>query len=639
MMTCDPQVPRTASPDRPRRRRASGGPPGGRGRQAAARREVWFGLCLALAAWPGLAQAPGQPAPSQAGLRLLVTEVTGSQAGLPLALRVAQPKDLRDEVKRLERVIEVAQEQNKPLGFLARQQMKMSGQKVPRSVPLDALEERADFFDGQLVGVSGVATAATEGGPKTFMLGGPKGVRVQLAPSAQVLGVEQGKQGAPTPGSRVEITGTVRVSRQTTRDGSEVVRSVLEATKVAPSVSLTALQIARTYEICQKWPDAAKLYEGYGRSNRSDPYAVHASVRAGRIYEYGLGDEKDAAKAYTSAWDAHSQARSQRTQEPVVWVYHPQANRWETAAVRATISAELEAINQKNPLYQIMNQFAHLAGGRRGDPALGVILLAFVTRILIFPLTLKQMKSAQEMARLQPQMKELQARFKDDKAKLQQETWKMFREHGVSPLGGCLPMLIQFPILIALYRGIRMYIVRFDQTHLTIIPGVWNIPNLADPDMILLLLYTVSQVGFQILTQRLQPPPSDPQQQQTQKMMTWMMPVMFFMFFRTLPAAFILYWLATNVIYCAMQMYMTKRMQQEQAGGGTGKPAEKPARRGLIETIMPGLGARARKADPKPGASSGGGEADESRKSLAEKEQAERKLHARGRPRRKGPRK
>jgi hypothetical protein len=112
-----------------------------------------------------------------------------------------------------------------------------------------------------------------------------------------------------------------------------------------------------------------------------------------------------------------------------------------------------------------------------------------------------------------------------------------------------------------------------------------------------------------------------------------------FMFFRTLPAAFILYWLATNVIYCAMQMYMTKRMQQEQAGGGTGKPGEKPARRGLIETIMPGLGARARKANPKPGASSGGADADESRKSLAEKEQAERKLQARGRPRRKGPRK
>ncbi|MBZ0291983.1 MAG: YidC/Oxa1 family membrane protein insertase, partial [Anaerolineae bacterium] len=95
-------------------------------------------------------------------------------------------------------------------------------------------------------------------------------------------------------------------------------------------------------------------------------------------------------------------------------------------------------------LYSILNQ----------DIVLSIVVFTILVRLAILPLTAQQQRSAKEMQKLQPELKKLQDKYKNDREKLAQEQMQLYREHGVNPLGGCLPLLIQFPILIGLYQAI-----------------------------------------------------------------------------------------------------------------------------------------------------------------------------------------
>ena len=90
-----------------------------------------------------------------------------------------------------------------------------------------------------------------------------------------------------------------------------------------------------------------------------------------------------------------------------------------------------------------------------GNFGIAIIILTIVFRIVLLPLGIKQIKSMQAMQALQPKIKEIQKRFKGNKQKIQEQTMKLYQEYGVNPLGGCLPLLLQFPILIAMYSAIR----------------------------------------------------------------------------------------------------------------------------------------------------------------------------------------
>lgn len=87
-----------------------------------------------------------------------------------------------------------------------------------------------------------------------------------------------------------------------------------------------------------------------------------------------------------------------------------------------------------------------------GDYGFAIILLTVIMRLAMMPLTVKQTKSMYEMQRIQPKIKELQKKYKNDKEKLQEETLKFYQEHKVNPFGGCLPLLLQMPVFIALYQ-------------------------------------------------------------------------------------------------------------------------------------------------------------------------------------------
>ncbi len=90
-----------------------------------------------------------------------------------------------------------------------------------------------------------------------------------------------------------------------------------------------------------------------------------------------------------------------------------------------------------------------------GNYGLSIIVLTIVIKVVLLPLGVKQIKSMQAMQSIQPKVKELQKKYKGNKAKVQEETMKLYKEAGVNPLGGCLPLLLQFPILIAMYAVIR----------------------------------------------------------------------------------------------------------------------------------------------------------------------------------------
>jgi len=106
-------------------------------------------------------------------------------------------------------------------------------------------------------------------------------------------------------------------------------------------------------------------------------------------------------------------------------------------------------------IYKAFGFMLNLIYGIIENYGLSIILLTLFIKLIVLPLTLKQQKSMTKMQRMQPKMKEIQEKYKDDKDRAAQETMKLYKEYGVSPMGGCLPLLIQFPILIAFYQVIQ----------------------------------------------------------------------------------------------------------------------------------------------------------------------------------------
>ena len=200
----------------------------------------------------------------------------------------------------------------------------------------------------------------------------------------------------------------------------------------------------------------------------------------------------------------------------------------------------------------IVDQFKRLS------PAYGLVLalffLALVVKLLTMPLTTMAYRGMRDMQRIQPLLKDLQERYKDDKAKQAEEQMKLMKEHNVSATGGCLPMLIQLPIFIVVYQAVNVYAYEFSQAHF-----LW-IKQLSLPDPALLVLYAVSMVITQKLTAT---PSADPQQQAIQKQMTYIMPLMLVLVLQTVASAFLLYWFFLNVLSSIHQYYLMRQFTQE----------------------------------------------------------------------------
>ena len=185
-----------------------------------------------------------------------------------------------------------------------------------------------------------------------------------------------------------------------------------------------------------------------------------------------------------------------------------------------------------------------------GNWGYSILIFTVLLKLVLFPVTGKGFRSMAQMRKAMPELKEIQDRYKNDRQKLGTETLKVYRKHGANPLGGCLPLLAQFPFFIALFFGLR------EMVELRYSPFVFWIQDLSAPDPLFVL---PALFGFiMVLTQRLnpQPPNMDPVQQNVMKAM----PVMFSIFFVIFPSALALYSVVNGAFSLVQQRLLYKKL-------------------------------------------------------------------------------
>jgi len=180
---------------------------------------------------------------------------------------------------------------------------------------------------------------------------------------------------------------------------------------------------------------------------------------------------------------------------------------------------------------------------------LAIILLTVVIKLVLYPLTQKQMKSMLAMQQLQPKIKEIQEKWKNkDPKKAQEQIMQLYKENNVNPAAGCLPLLVQMPILIALYRSLFTF-PYVNEAHASFI---W-LQNLSDRDPYYILPVLAGVTTY--LQSKLTTNANDP----TQKMMLYTMPVFIGWISATVPAGLALYWATFNVASAVQQYFVNKQ--------------------------------------------------------------------------------
>lgn len=186
---------------------------------------------------------------------------------------------------------------------------------------------------------------------------------------------------------------------------------------------------------------------------------------------------------------------------------------------------------------------------------LAIIILTFIIKMLLFPLTYKSMKSMAKIAKLQPQLNALREKYKDDKEKLNAEMMNFMKTNGYNPVGGCLPILIQMPIFFALYR------VLFNSMELYQAPFIGWIMDLSAPDP--WFITPVLLTGLMYFQQKLSPSTAtDPMQQK----MLQIMPVIFGVFMLLLPAGLNIYMVVNSATSIAQQWVLNRKLGITPAG-------------------------------------------------------------------------
>jgi len=196
---------------------------------------------------------------------------------------------------------------------------------------------------------------------------------------------------------------------------------------------------------------------------------------------------------------------------------------------------------------------------------MSIIALTVVVRLTILPLTFKQVRSMQDLQRLQPEMKRLQERYKDDRQRMNQEMMKLYQEHKVNPLGSCLPIVLQLPFFISLFYMLRKDL-RFDICGQTEVPcGEYKgggygedflfIPDITDKAtgavlVALLILYVATQLTSTLVSTAT----ADP----TQRRIMLALPFLFTLFVVNFEAGLVLYWITTNTWTIGQQLLVRR---------------------------------------------------------------------------------
>ena len=202
------------------------------------------------------------------------------------------------------------------------------------------------------------------------------------------------------------------------------------------------------------------------------------------------------------------------------------------------------------PLMYVLNFFYQYVA----NYGVAILLLTLVIKIIFWPLSHKSYKSMNQMKKLQPMMTKIREKHKDDRKKMNEEIMRLYKTYKVNPLGGCLPILVQIPVFIALYQGLLGSVELRHAPFISHIPFtdiVWLADLSArDPFFITPLLMGATM----FLQQRMAPAPGDPLQA---KIMQFL-PLVFIFIFITFPSGLVIYWLANNVLSIGQQWYMLR---------------------------------------------------------------------------------
>jgi YidC/Oxa1 family membrane protein insertase len=221
-----------------------------------------------------------------------------------------------------------------------------------------------------------------------------------------------------------------------------------------------------------------------------------------------------------------------------------------------------------NPVLNVLIALSHILGGSFG---LAIIALTIIVRLVTWPLSKRQLNSTKALQDMQPRIQELQKKYGKNQQKLQQEMMKLYKEAGVNPLGCLWPMLIQFPIWIALYQAIMNALATTPENLLNLAHRLYSwdvisqaIPlsskflwlDLGQPDPYWILAIIVG--GTMWVQQKMTQAPSvDPRQESTSRMMLLMMPIMFGFLTLMFPSGLALYWAVSNIIGIITQYLFT----------------------------------------------------------------------------------
>lgn len=183
-----------------------------------------------------------------------------------------------------------------------------------------------------------------------------------------------------------------------------------------------------------------------------------------------------------------------------------------------------------------------------GVPSYGlaIVIMTIIVKLILYPLTKKQIESTKAMMSIQPKMKEIQEKYKDDKQRLNMELANLYKNEGVNPLAGCLPLLVQMPIMIGIFYGIRDFSYAGPSNFL------W-MESISNPDPMYILPVLSALTTF-IQSKQTMPDTSSPQN----KIMLYFMPLFIGYISLNFPAGLVIYWVVMNIMQIGQQALMNK---------------------------------------------------------------------------------
>ncbi len=216
-------------------------------------------------------------------------------------------------------------------------------------------------------------------------------------------------------------------------------------------------------------------------------------------------------------------------------------------------------------LYELFGKMLYYIYSLVGNYGIAIILFSIIAKLILLPINIKQTKSMQATTKIQPEVQKIQKKYKENPEKLNEETMKLYKEHNINPMGGCLPLLIQFPIIIGLYRVLQqpqIYVFGSQGAYDAIDKAFLWLPSLGQPDP-LHILPILAAVTTYLYMSTSQTSGGNEQAQQMSQSMKFMSPLLIGFMAWTFPSGLALYWVIQNIFTFVQQILMKSLITQE----------------------------------------------------------------------------